>query len=120
MYVGRYRPTLKDLCEHVVKEAAYKWRDLGVNLLPYERHAVLDSIEANSSYDAVKCCRSVFQKWLEPTPVVTWNQLIRALRRVQLYDLADRLKRMIREGQLYSTCRQSQVQHVAIYFIMGI
>ena len=118
MYVGSDRPTLKDLHKYVVNEAALKWRDLGLELLPYERYGVLDNIEASSPCNAAKCCWSVFQKWLMTTEDASWNQLIRALRSVQLNDLADRLEQMIiREGELYSTCRQSQVQHVAIILL---
>ena len=114
MYVGSDRPTrrptgrptLRDLQEHVAVEAAYKWRVLGLELLLYERYKDLNTIEAACAYDVVECCRDVFKLWLETTPDATWNQLIRALRSVQLYGLADRLEQMIiREGELYSTCR---------------
>ena len=116
MYVGSDRPALRDLYEHVVEEAAYKWRDLRVDLLPYERHAVLDIIEADGPND-VECCINVFERWLETTRDATWYQLIRALSspNVRLNDLAFHLEQMIvREGEFYSTCRYSQVQHVAI------
>ena len=104
MYVGSDRPTLKDLHEHVVKEAALKWKDLGSEL--YQRYIVLDSIKLSSPPDAVQCCMHVFQRWLDTNIDASWNQLIRALKRVQLYGLADRLEQMIiREGELYSTCR---------------
>ena len=120
MYVGSDQPRLRDLYEHVVKEAAYKWRHLRVELLPYQLNE-LDIIDANWPHDAVRCCMNVFQKWLEYTANASWDQLIRALRSVQLDSLAVQLEQMIiREGELYSTCRQSQVHHVAIYFIMGI
>ena len=105
MYVGSDRPALRDLYEHVVEEAAYKWRYLRVALL-LERHAMLDSDEVNCAYDAVECCRSVFKIWLDTTADASWDKLIRALRNVQLNDLAVHLEQMIiREGELYSTCR---------------
>ena len=100
------RPTFKDLLEHVVKEAAHEWRALGLELLPYKRHAVLDIIEANSPHDVVKCCGDLFRNWLDTTVDASWDQLIRALWRVQLYGLALHLEPMIiREAELYSTCR---------------
>ena len=105
MCVGSDQPTFKDLCKYVVKGAAYKWRDLGVELLPYERYAAWDSIEADNRND-VECCIKVFERWLVTTRDPTWNQLIRALRSVQLNDLAVQLEQMIiREGEFYSTCR---------------
>ena len=86
-------------------EAATIWRDLGLELLPYKHYEELDIIQFSYPSDCVQCCMDVFKKWLEITEDASWNELIRALRRVQLYLLANRLERMIREGELYSTCR---------------
>ena len=105
MYAGSDRPKLRDLREHVVEWAACKWRELGVVLLPYHFYALSDGIGSTMLYDD-KCCMSVFQRWLDTTVDATWDQLIRALKSVELNYLADRLEQMIiRESEFYSTCR---------------
>ena len=50
---GRGRPSLKQLDDHVVQEAAVKWRDLGVQLL--KNNSTLDIIEANHKVSNLVC-----------------------------------------------------------------
>ena len=96
MHIGSDRPTLKHLYKHVVKHAAYKWRDLGVQLLEDNQIIMLDMIATNHPLDIAICCK-VFMKWLETRVDASWNQLIRALRSptVQLISLADQLEQMM-------------------------
>ena len=105
LYVGSDRPLFKDLHKHVVKVAPYMWRDLGIELLPYQHHEVLNIIEADYPHDSARCCQRVLQRWLETTTDATWNRVISALRspRVELNDLACHLEQMIiRESELPS------------------
>ena len=99
MYIGNYRPLLRDLYDHVVNDVADKWKDLGVQLLRSDQEKVLDIIAADHPHDVVSCCKCVFKKWLEPTTAdyATWNQLIKALRspNIQLDSLASQLEQMI-------------------------
>ena len=96
-YVGSDRPLLEDLYGHVVEEAAHKWKDLAVQLLPYNTLSVLDIIEVDYCRDTVSCCKFVLKKWLQTAEDATWNELIRALRspRVQLNYLAGELEQIM-------------------------
>ena len=99
------QPSQKDLHNYVVKEAARKWRVLGLELLPYEQHQVLNKIESDYPNDAVNCCKHVLYVWLATAKNATWNQLIRALRLpfVGLSDLADQLEEMmVKEREIYT------------------
>ena len=93
--IGSDRPSLKDLHEHVVIQAAGKWRDLGVCLLSQPDQA--EMITADHSRDAVSCCKGILEKWLDTTTDATWDQLIRALRSpsIQLDHLAGQLEQML-------------------------
>ena len=104
--IGRDRPSLQDLSEHVVTIAADKWRDLGVQLLPrLGQEKMLDIIAEDHPHDVVSCCKCVLKKWLDTTTDATWNELIRALRSptIQLDYEADRLEQiLIVECKIYS------------------
>ena len=43
-----YRPTPKQLNDHVVQEAAIKWRDVGIQLFHDSANSILNIIEANN------------------------------------------------------------------------
>ena len=81
----------------MVNEIAYKWRDLGVQLLRRDQGNVLNIIEADHSHDVVSCCKCLLKKWLETTTDATWNELIRALRSptVQSASFAEQLEQMM-------------------------
>ena len=76
---------------------AYRWRDLGVQLLLPDHQRVLRVIAADHPSDTVSCCKCVLEKWLDTTTDATWNQLITALRSpsVQLDYLASQLDQML-------------------------
>ena len=80
VYVGSDRPSLRELYNHVVINAADKWRDLGVQLLRPGQERMLDIIATDHPHDVVSCCKCVLKKWLDTTNDATWNELIRALR----------------------------------------
>ena len=102
VFIGSDRPLLRDLHNHVMTQAAHKWRDLGIQLLEYYQ---IDIIEATYPRDDVRCCMVVLKRWLETSVDASWNQLIRALRSpgVQLDHLVDQLEQMMRtECKMYS------------------
>ena len=95
--IGDDRPSLKDLYDHVVREVAHKWKDLGVQLLRNDQQKELDIIEKDHPRDAVECCKCVLNKWLDTTTGATWNQLISALKSstLQLDYLANQIENMM-------------------------
>ena len=105
--IGVRRPSLKDLYDHAVinLDAANKWRDLGVQLLPrLGQERMLDIIAADHPHDVVSCYKCVLKKWLDTTTDATWNELIRALRSpsVQLDYLAGQVEqKMMKECKIY-------------------
>ena len=94
---GNDRPSLRDLCDHVVMKVADRWRDLGVHLLRSDQERMLDIIEADHPHDVVSCCKHLFRKWLDTSEDATWNMLMRALSSpsVQLDYLAGQLEQML-------------------------
>ena len=88
---------MKSLNRHVVKHAAHKWRDLVVQLLQSNQVVMMMDIASNHPHDAVRCCKEVFFKWLDPSEDASWHKLIRALRSptIQLNYLADQLEQMM-------------------------
>ena len=79
----------------MVQEAANKWKDLGHQLLADEYKGALNIIEADYRQDAAECCKRMFQKWLETTTNATWDQVIEALEKIQLIQLASTLSHQI-------------------------
>ena len=97
MYVhtGHDRPALKLLNKHVRKEVSSKWHDLGLELLEQEDEERLNEIESNNPNDVGKCCKEMFQLWLRKCTNATWNQLIQALKEVELNNLATTIEGML-------------------------
>ena len=54
-----------------------QWYTLGFALGLEEE--VLNSTEVDQSHKHSKCMQAMFRKWLESTPNVSWNDLIKAL-----------------------------------------
>ena len=104
VHIGKGRPLLKTLHDHVVMKIADRWKDLGLQLLQSDQQYILNIIATNHSNDAVKCCKCFLKKWLETAPDATWNQLIEALRSpgIQLIDLADQIEQMIKQCKIYN------------------
>ena len=102
---GCDRPALKLLNKHVRKHISSKWHDLGLELLEQEDEETLNEIEINHPNDASKCCKQMFQLWLSKCATATWNQLIKALREVDLNSLATTVEGMLMKtvntGMLY-------------------
>ena len=93
--LGRDRPSLRDLSNHVIPDVANKWKYLGIQLLDPEHQRELDTIEVNHSQDVKECCLSMLKKWLDATEDASWNQLLEALRSrsVDLNTLANQIEK---------------------------
>ena len=92
---GCDRPALKLLNKHVRKHISSEWHDLGLELLEQEDEGTLKQIKSNNSNDASKCCKEMFQLWLDKCSTATWDQLIQALREVDLNSLATEIERKL-------------------------
>ena len=95
MCTGYDRPALKLLNKHVRKDVSSKWHDLGLELLEQEDEEKLNEIETNNPNDVSKCCKEMFQLWLRKCTNATWNQLIQALKEVELNNLAAKIEGML-------------------------
>ena len=95
MHTGHDRPALKLLNKHVRKGVSSKWHDLGLELLEQEDEEKLNEIKINNPSDVGECCKEMFQLWLRKCTDATWNQLIQALKEVELNNLATTIEGML-------------------------
>ena len=98
IHIGHDRPTLKLLNNHVRKIVSSKWYDLGLQLLEEEDEERLNEIESNNPRDVSECCKEMFKLWLSKCTNAKWNQLIQALKEVQLSSLATTIERMLSDS----------------------
>ena len=90
--IGNDRPTLRQLTD-VIEECSTRWHDLGVQLL--EEHTgsrILNEIENDCPSSVVKCCRKMFDRWLEQQPNASWDQLLTALNRIGMNSAAEHIR----------------------------
>ena len=97
--VGRDRPTLRDLVIHVIPSVAMKWFELGVVLLDPKYQDELSIIEADTRNDAATSCRKMFSKWLNTDEHASWDKLIKALRTVQLNNVASDIEQLLLQSE---------------------
>ena len=83
------------MSKHVRKEVSSKWHDLGLELLEKEDEEKLNEIKKNNPGDVSECCKEMFQLWLKKCTNATWNQLIQALKEVELNNLATTIEGML-------------------------
>ena len=86
------------------------WRDLGIELIGQEGVAKLDEIKANNNGNVTKCCSAMFSLWLQMQPKANWNQLIEALREVELITLADEIKNLLMPSMEQQHTEQMQAK----------
>ena len=79
--------------------AAAKWYELGVLLLNPKYEYELNTIEADTRNDAATSCRKMFSKWLNTDELASWNKLKKALRIVQLNDVANDIELLLLQGK---------------------
>ena len=80
---------------HVIPSVATEWYQLGVLLLDANRENELNIIETDTKNDAKTCCRKMFSKWLNIDEQASWDKLIRALRYIQLNNVASDIEQML-------------------------
>ena len=95
LFVGHQNPSLKYLNRYVRSSVGLKWHDLGIELLDFDDVEDLDKIEAEHTSDLDKCCTKMFQLWLRKQPRASWNQLIEALRQIELNALVTKIEQML-------------------------
>ena len=98
VHTGCDRPDLGLLFKHVLMDVSSTWHDLGLELLEQNDKVKLNIIKINYAGDMTESCKEMFQLWLRTYPNPTWNQLIQALKEVELNNLAAKI-----EGKLMST-----------------
>ena len=59
----------------------------------------MNTIEADTINDAARCCRKMFSKWLNTDELASWDKLIKALRTVQLNDVASHIEQLLLRGE---------------------
>ena len=89
-----------------------KWRDLGIELIPGEQNVKkLNEIKVNHQHNVTQCCSAMFDLWRQTQPNANWNQLIKALKVVQLNVLAaDIEKKLLPSAELQYTGNQPLTQ----------
>ena len=72
---------------------ADKWKDVGVHLLhpTLINSRVLEVIAADHPHSVEGCCKSMFEKWLNTRKDASWNQLVEAIKSIELHTLASAL-----------------------------
>ena len=65
---------------------------MGIELLEAEDLHALDEIQRNYPRDVGMCCTKMLQLWLERQPDASWEQLLQALKEVEMNDLASTIK----------------------------
>ena len=93
--IGYDRPALKLLNKYVRSYVDVKWYDLGLKLLEQQDEERLNDIMRNNLNDPGASCKEMFQLWLRSCSNATWNQLIEALREVELSNLATEIEGML-------------------------
>ena len=84
---------------HVIPSVATKWEELGLVLLDTKYHNRLIFIEADVGNDVVACCRKMFSKWLNTDKLASWDKLIKAVRNVQLSNVANDIEQLLLRGE---------------------
>ena len=97
--IGQNRPSLKDLMIHVIPSVATKWEELGLVLLGTKYHNQLIIIKADIGSDVVACCSKMFSKWLSTDELASWDKLIKAVRNVQLSNVANDIEQLLLQGE---------------------
>ena len=90
---------MKDLNKHVIPLVATRWYDLGLELLETKHERELDIIETNYRNDVITCCRKMFRKWLETRDDASWDQLIQAVKNIEVNNVASDIEQLLLQGE---------------------
>ena len=83
----------------MIPSVATRWYELGLVLLDTKYHNKLTIIEDDVRNDAVTCCRKMFSKWLNTDELASWDKLIKAVRIVQLNNVANDIEQLLLQGE---------------------
>ena len=92
------RPALRDLVTHVIPSVKTEWYNLGLQLLDPKYQNELNAIEVDTR-DVETCCRKMFSKWLNTDELASWDKLIKAVRIVQLNNVASNIEQLLLQGE---------------------
>ena len=115
---GCDHPNVKDIYAKVIPHIpAYKWEDLGHELLDGDNVNVqLSHIKADNPENIEQRFRIMFDKWLLNRSA-TWNKLIAALENIKMTFLADNIKKSLlsNTGSFPCTCKFVCVSYLLTY-----
>ena len=94
-HAGCDRPALNLLNKYVIEDVSFKWHNLGLELLEQEDEETLNVIKMNYANDVNECCKEMFKLWLRKCRTATWDQLIQALRKINLNNMAAAIEGML-------------------------
>ena len=75
------------------------WFNLGLQLLDPKYDSELNAFEADTRNDAATSCRKMFDKWLSTDELASWDKLIKALRIVQLNNVASDIEQLLLQSE---------------------
>ena len=104
--ITRNKPTLKVLNRLVSGNHIQVVPHLSIELLEPEDIHALDEIQKNYPRDVGMCCTKMLQLWLERQPDASWEQLLQALKEVEMNDLASSIEQellSVIRGKLFVT-----------------
>ena len=81
----------------VKNDIAFKWEELGVELLDEEQLSKLRHI-AKDEHEVEDCCTKLFNYWLDTDPDASWNKLLEALKNIKQNYLAEKIERNVLKG----------------------
>ena len=104
----------------MIPRVSASWFSLGLQLLDPQYEYELDTIEADTRNDAATSCRKMFSKWLNTDELASWDKLIRALRIVQLNNIANDIEQLLLQSEYVIDLRHSVIvggayDHVMLY-----
>ena len=80
-----------------------EWYNLGLQLLDPKYDNKLNTIETDTRNDAATCSRKMFSRWLNTDQLASWDKLIKALRIVQLNNVASDIEQLL-QGECVVMC----------------
>ena len=83
----------------MIPSVATGWYELGLVLLDTKYQNELTIIEDDVRNNAVTCCRKMFSKWLNTDELASWDKLIKAVRIVQLNNVANDIEQLLLQGE---------------------
>ena len=93
MCAGTDKPNIILLNNHVRRDAAPQWHDLGDQLLMEALTHKLDVIGEEHKGDDKRCCSEMLSHWLDDDFKATWNKMLHTLEQSGYNKVATTVKR---------------------------